>query len=139
MRVRNVGHDLGVAYVLEGGVRKAGETMRVSVQLVRADTGYQVWSSTYERNVRDIFKVQDEISAAVVDALKLRLSSPGSANRRTAHREFPKRMISICAASIYSNSATTTASWLPATPIGGQSSSILTLGRRLRALRMSST
>ena len=89
VRVRNVGHDLSVAYVLEGGVRKAGDTIRVSVQLVRADTGYQVWSDTYERNVRDIFKVQDEISAAVVDALKLRLNSPGPqlAERRTASPE----------------------------------------------------
>ena len=89
VRVRNVGRDLGVAYLLEGGVRKAGDTMRVSVQLVRADTGYQVWSDTYERNVRDIFKVQDEISAAVVDALKLRLSSPGPqiSERRTANPE----------------------------------------------------
>jgi TolB-like protein len=86
VRVRDVGHDLGVAYVLEGGVRKAGDTIRVSVQLVRADSGYQVWAQTYERNVRDIFKVQDEISAAVVDAFKLRLSSPGPqiAERRTA-------------------------------------------------------
>jgi serine/threonine protein kinase/TolB-like protein/Flp pilus assembly protein TadD len=87
--VRNVGHDLGVAYVLEGGVRKAGDTMRVSVQLVRADSGYQVWSDTYERNVRDIFKVQDEISSAVVEAFKLRLSLPGPqiAERRTANPE----------------------------------------------------
>jgi serine/threonine protein kinase len=86
-QVKNVGHDLGVAYVLEGGVRKAGDTIRVSVQLVRADSGYQVWSDTYERNVRDIFKVQDEISAAVVDALRLRLSSPGPqlAERRTGN------------------------------------------------------
>jgi TolB-like protein/Flp pilus assembly protein TadD len=84
--VRNVGHDLGVAYVLEGGVRKAGDIIRVSVQLVRADSGYQVWAQTYERNVRDIFKVQDEISAAVVDAFKLRLSSSGPqiVERRTA-------------------------------------------------------
>jgi eukaryotic-like serine/threonine-protein kinase len=89
VQVKNVGHDLGVAYVLEGGVRKAGDTIRVSVQLVRADSGYQVWSDTYERNVRDIFKVQDEISAAVVDAFKLRLSSPGPqlAERRTASPE----------------------------------------------------
>jgi eukaryotic-like serine/threonine-protein kinase len=87
--VRSIGLELGVAYVLEGGVRKSGETMRVSVQLVRADSGYQVWSQTYERNVRDIFKVQDEISAAVVDAFKLRLSSPGPqiAERRTANPE----------------------------------------------------
>ncbi len=89
VQVRNVGHDLGVAYVLEGGVRKVRDTIRVSVQLVRADTGYQVWSDTYERNVRDVFKVQDEISAAVVDALKLRLSSPGRqiSERRTANPE----------------------------------------------------
>jgi serine/threonine protein kinase/TolB-like protein/Tfp pilus assembly protein PilF len=89
VQVKNVGHDLGVAYVLEGGVRKAGDTIRVSVQLVRADSGYQVWSQSFERNVRDIFKVQDEISAAVVDALKLRLSSPGPqlAERRTASPE----------------------------------------------------
>jgi len=89
VQVKNIGHDLGVAYVLEGGVRKAGDTIRVSVQLVRADSGYQVWSDTYERNVRDIFKVQDEISAAVVDALKLRLRSPGPqlAERRTANPE----------------------------------------------------
>ncbi len=87
--VRNVAHDLGVAYVLEGGVRKAGDTLRVNVQLVRADSGYQIWSDSYERDVRDIFKVQDEISAAVVDALKLRLSSPGPqlAERRTASPE----------------------------------------------------
>jgi eukaryotic-like serine/threonine-protein kinase len=89
VQVKDVGHELGVAYVLEGGVRKAGDTMRVSVQLIRADTGYQVWSGTYERNVRDIFRVQDEISAAVVDAFKLRLSSPSPqlAERRTANPE----------------------------------------------------
>jgi serine/threonine protein kinase len=89
VQAKNVAHELGVSYVLEGGVRKAGNTVRVSVQLVRANTGYQIWSDTYERNVRDIFKVQDEISAAVVDALKLRLSSPGPqlAERRTANPE----------------------------------------------------
>ena len=87
--VKNVGHELGVAYVLEGGVRKAGDTLRVSVQLVRADTGYQVWSETYERNVSGVFQVQDEISAAVVNAFKLQLSSPGPrlTERRTANPE----------------------------------------------------
>jgi serine/threonine protein kinase len=89
VQVKNVGHELGVAYVLEGGVRKAGDTIRVSVRLVRADSGYQVWSDSYERKVSDIFKVQDEISAAVVDAFKLRLNSPGPqlAERRTANPE----------------------------------------------------
>jgi len=89
VRAITVGRDLGVAYVLEGGVRKAGDTVRVSVQLVRADSGYQVWSDTYERNVRDIFKVQDEISAAVIDAFKLHLNSTGPqlTERRTANPE----------------------------------------------------
>ena len=89
VQVKSVAHELGVSYVLEGGVRKARDIIRVSVQLVRADTGYQVWSDTFERNIRDVFKVQDEISAAVVDALKLRLSSPGPqlAERRTANPE----------------------------------------------------
>jgi eukaryotic-like serine/threonine-protein kinase len=89
VQVKNVGRELGVTYVLEGGVRKAGDTIRVSVRLVRADSGYQVWSDTYERNVRDIFMVQDEIAAAVVNAFKLRLSSPGPqlAERRTANPE----------------------------------------------------
>ena len=87
--VKDVGRELGVAYVLEGGVRKAGDTIRVSVQLVRAVTGYQVWSESYERNVSGIFKVQDEISAAVVNAFKLQLSSPGPrlTERRTLNPE----------------------------------------------------
>jgi len=87
--VKDVGRELGVAYVLEGGVRKAGDTIRVSVQLVRADTGYQIWSQAYERNVSGIFKVQDEISAAVVNAFKLQLSSPGPrlSERRTSNPE----------------------------------------------------
>ena len=89
VRVSTVGHDLGVAYVLEGGVRKAGDTVRISVQLVRADTGYQVWADVYQRNVRDIFKVQDDISTAVVDAFQLHLNSSGPrlAERRTGNPE----------------------------------------------------
>jgi tetratricopeptide (TPR) repeat protein len=59
--------------VLEGSVRKSGNHMRITVQLVRADNGYHVWSQTYDRHVDDIFKVQDEIAGAVVKALKLSL------------------------------------------------------------------
>lgn len=78
-----IAKELGVAHVLEGTVRRSGSTIRVSVQLVRADTGYHVWSSIYDRDVKDVFKVQDEISAAVVTALKARLIAPGGAS---AHR-----------------------------------------------------
>ena len=71
--IASIAQKLRVAHVLEGSVRKAGNTIRVTAQLIRADNGYHLWSKTYDRNIKDIFKVQDEIAAAVVDALKGRL------------------------------------------------------------------
>jgi adenylate cyclase len=59
--VAAIGLKLRVAHVLEGSVRKAGGTIRVTAQLIRADNGYHIWSKTYDRDVKDIFKVQDEI------------------------------------------------------------------------------
>ncbi|MHB8477438.1 MAG: TIR domain-containing protein [Steroidobacteraceae bacterium] len=80
--VAAIGLKLRVAHVLEGSVRKAGGTIRVTAQLIRADNGYHIWSKTYDRDIKDIFKVQDEISGAVVDALKVQLlSSRPRANR----------------------------------------------------------
>jgi TolB-like protein/tetratricopeptide (TPR) repeat protein len=66
---------LHVTHVLEGTVRKAGGRLRVSAELIRADTGDRAWSQVYDRDSKDIFKVQDEISTAVVAALKLKLVS----------------------------------------------------------------
>jgi TolB-like protein/Flp pilus assembly protein TadD len=66
----SIGQRLGVANLLEGSVRKSGNTLRIAVQLVRSETGYHVWSETYDRKADDIFKVQDEIAAAVFQALK---------------------------------------------------------------------
>jgi TolB-like protein len=71
--IAGIAQKLRVAHVLEGSVRKAGGTIRVTVQLIRADNGYHLWSKTYDRSIKDIFTVQDEIAAAVVDALKGRL------------------------------------------------------------------
>jgi len=65
--------ELRVANVLEGSVRKSGDRLRVTAQLIRADTSDHVWSETFDRDLRDIFKVQDEIASAVVTALKIRL------------------------------------------------------------------
>jgi TolB-like protein/Tfp pilus assembly protein PilF len=62
-----------VAHVLEGSVRKAGDRLRVTAQLVRADNGYHLWSETYDRRFDDIFKIQDEVAGAVVAALKVSL------------------------------------------------------------------
>lgn len=70
---REVGKSLGVNTVLEGSVRKAGRRIRINVQLVNAADGYQLWSERYDREMQDIFDVQDEITLAVVDALKVKL------------------------------------------------------------------
>ena len=71
--VSEIGRLLGVTTVLEGSVRTSGNRMRIAVQLVNAADGYHLWSERYDREMRDIFDVQDEITLAIVDALKLRL------------------------------------------------------------------
>lgn len=72
--VADIAARLGVANVLEGSVRRSGARVRVIVQLVRADNGYQVWSQDYDRELRDIFQVQDEIATAVAAALQISLA-----------------------------------------------------------------
>ena len=71
--IQTIARKLLVAHVLEGSVRRSGNHLRVTAQLVRADNGYHLWSETYDRNVDDIFKVQDDIAGAVVKALKVSL------------------------------------------------------------------
>ena len=71
--VRTIGRQLGVAHVLEGSVRRVGNHLRVTAQLERADNGYQIWSETYDRELGDVFRIQDEIANAVVKALKVSL------------------------------------------------------------------
>ena len=63
--VKQIGRELGVRYVLEGGLRKAGNRIRVTAQLVEAETGKHVWAERYDRELADIFAVQDEIAEAV--------------------------------------------------------------------------
>ena len=76
--VKQVGRELGVRYVLEGSLRKAGNRIRVTAQLVEAETGNHVWAERYDRELTDIFAVQDEITREIVVALTLRLA-PGRA------------------------------------------------------------
>jgi len=68
-----IGEKLNVKNILEGSVRRSGNKLRISVQLINAADGYQLWSERYDREMADIFDVQDEISLAVVDALKVKL------------------------------------------------------------------
>ena len=72
--VREVGRVLNVTEVLEGSVMKAGNRLRISLRLVNAATGFQIWSERYDREMCDVLDVQDEITVAVMDALKLTLA-----------------------------------------------------------------
>jgi TolB-like protein/Tfp pilus assembly protein PilF len=74
LRVSEIGRELGVDHVLEGSVRKAGNRIRVTAQLIDVKTDTHLWSDTYTRQLEDIFAVQDEIAHAIVDALKVTLS-----------------------------------------------------------------
>ncbi len=82
--VATIGRELGVATVLEGSVQRFGERLRVSAQLVRADTQAQLFSRTFERELDDIFAIQDEIAAAVTEALLGSTRPAPAATARTA-------------------------------------------------------
>ena len=71
--LRIIGEKLGVTNILEGSVRKSGNTVRVTAQLVSTSDGAHLWSDTFDRNLDDIFKVQDEIAESVVGTLRVRL------------------------------------------------------------------
>jgi adenylate cyclase len=71
--IAEIARALGVAHILEGSVRRSRKNLRVTAQLIRVDTGYHVWSETFDRTVNDVFKLQDEIAGAVVQALKVSL------------------------------------------------------------------
>src|SRR5438046_2820641 len=68
--VKQVGRELGVRYVLEGSVRRGGNRLRITTQLVEAATGTHVWAERYDRDVADLFAVQDEITERVVAAIE---------------------------------------------------------------------
>ncbi|UCF79293.1 MAG: protein kinase, partial [Candidatus Eiseniibacteriota bacterium] len=71
--VREIGDKLNVDTVLEGSIRKAGDRLRITAQLVSVADGYHLWSEKYDRNMEDIFAIQDEISLSIVDKLKIEL------------------------------------------------------------------
>ncbi len=72
--IRTISEKLGVGYILEGSLRKSGNKLRISVQLIKTTDGSHLWSQTYDRVMDDIFIIQDEVAAAVVKELKLKLS-----------------------------------------------------------------
>jgi serine/threonine protein kinase/tetratricopeptide (TPR) repeat protein len=88
--LRSIGKKLGVAHVLEGSVRKAAGRVRITAKLVGVRDGFQLWTQTYDRELNDIFAVQDNIARAVVDALRVKLvpgKRPAAEMRRTSSPE----------------------------------------------------
>jgi serine/threonine-protein kinase len=81
--IRKIAETLGVSHVLEGSVRRAGNRLRVTAQLIHAADGAHLWSERYDRDMTDVFAIQDEIGQAISEALKLRLAPPA----RTANIE----------------------------------------------------
>ena len=74
VKVQQVGEELGVRYVLEGSVRKAGDRVRITAQLIDALTGHHLWAERYDRDLKDIFALQDEITMRILTALRLTLT-----------------------------------------------------------------
>ena len=72
--LRQLGQDLNVRYVLEGSVRKASDRLRITAQLIDASNGYHLWAERYDRNLSDVFALQDEITREIVSALRVKLS-----------------------------------------------------------------
>ncbi|HEY6455895.1 MAG TPA: TIR domain-containing protein [Steroidobacteraceae bacterium] len=80
--IRRIAETLGVANILEGSVRRSGNRIRVTAQLISATDGTHLWSERFDRELADVFAVQDEISAAISKALQVRLSSQAAAKPR---------------------------------------------------------
>jgi len=72
--LRTIGEALGVQHILEGSIRKANNRVRITAQLVTADDGFHLWSETYDRELTDIFAIQDEIARSITDALAIELN-----------------------------------------------------------------
>jgi len=80
--VREIGTRLNVEHILEGSVRRAGSRIRVTAQLVTASDGYHLWSQRFDREMTDVFAIQDEISQAIVEKLRVRLVAEGPLVKR---------------------------------------------------------
>ena len=93
--LRGIGKALGVTTVLEGSVRKSGDRVRVTAQLIDVSDGSHLWSDTYDRTLTDIFAVQDDVAASIIDALQIHISTAPTRGRPTESSEaytfYPER------------------------------------------------
>jgi TolB-like protein/Tfp pilus assembly protein PilF len=93
--VRSIGSQLNVASVLEGSLQKSGDRLRITVQLIRAADGYHVWSQTYDRESRDAFAVEDEITQTIAATLRVRLGQAGQQVERTRRIDAEARELNL--------------------------------------------
>ncbi len=87
LNVRAIGEELNVETVLEGSVRKAGNRVRITAQLIKTADGYHLWSERYDRELEDVFAVQDEIAQTIVDTLKVKVIGAPLVRRYTENTE----------------------------------------------------
>ena len=85
--LRVIGQTLGVTTVLEGSVRKSGDRVRVTTQLIDVSDGSHIWSETYDRTMTDIFAIQDDVAAAIIDALQIHVGTKPTRGRPTDNTE----------------------------------------------------
>ena len=85
--IAKIGEQLKVSHVLEGSVRKAGTTLRITAQLIEAESGFHLWSSTFDRQLEDVFAIQDEIAGAIATELKTRLMAMPERNSTPVNME----------------------------------------------------
>ena len=88
LAIPEIASQLNVAHVLEGSVRKHGNQIRVTAQLIHADNGYHLWSETYDRQLDNVFQIQEDIAIAVVDALRITLLGEAPKVRKTDPRAY---------------------------------------------------
>src|SRR4030095_14295723 len=87
VKMPEVSRELGVRYVLEGSVRRAGDQVRINAQLIDATSGYHLWAERYDRALKDIFALQDEIMQKIVRALEIKLTKEEQDRFRLAPTE----------------------------------------------------
>jgi adenylate cyclase len=80
VKIQEIGRDLGVRYVLEGSIQKFGDQIRITAQLIDATNGHHLWAEKYDRELKDIFAMRDEITMKIATVLQVKLTEGESAN-----------------------------------------------------------
>jgi adenylate cyclase len=103
VKVQQVSEELGVRYVLEGSVRKANDRLRITAQLIDAITGHHLWSESYDRELKDIFAIQDEITIEILSAMQVQLTEGERVRVRDKYINNLKAYLKILEGLQYSN------------------------------------